>query len=57
MVEYVAHEFRSPLNNIVNYGLSIQGQIYDETYKEYIQPIIYNSSALLKLVNDLLDVS
>lgn len=56
IVSFVSHEFRTPLNCIINMleHISIETGLH---LKEYIQPAIISSKFLLNLVNDLLDTA
>lgn len=57
-ISFLAHEFRTPLNCIVNMLQLLENLIDDEVHvKTYIYPAIASSLFLLNLVNDLLDIA
>ena len=57
-ISFVAHEFRTPLNCIVNMLQLLENLVDDEiNVKNYIYPAIASSLFLLNLVNDLLDIA
>jgi signal transduction histidine kinase len=60
----ISHELRTPLNAIIGFSEAIQGKIFGEIhgpgadrYDGYVDDIHYSSQHLLKLINDLLDLS
>jgi signal transduction histidine kinase len=54
----MSHEIRTPLNSIVGFSnLLCDGDVSPEEAKEYKDIILNNSSSLLKLINDILDIS
>ena len=54
----MSHEIRTPLNSIVGFSnLLCEGDLSPEESQEYKQIIINNSTSLLKLINDILDIS
>ncbi|MEL4304819.1 ATP-binding protein [Methanococcoides sp. LMO-2] len=56
----VSHDLRTPLNSIIGFSDLLNLQAYDvltETQKKYLFNISTNSTHLLELVNDLLDLS
>lgn len=55
----MSHEIRTPLNSIVGFAniLAIDEELNSEERLEYIETINKNSDLLLKLVNDILELS
>lgn len=57
----VSHELRTPLNSIIGFAETMQeetfGKLGNRKYKEYSQIITESGQHLLKLINDILDVS
>jgi signal transduction histidine kinase len=57
-VSNMSHEIRTPLNAIIGFSSILIGEIQDrEDLKDYVNIIHQNSDILLKLVNDILDIS
>ena len=57
-ISFLAHEFRTPLNCIVNMLQLLENLIDDDAHvKNYIYPAVASSLFLLNLVNDLLDIA
>lgn len=57
-LETVSHEVRTPLNSIVGFSdMILDGEDVDDAEKEYVNIIVMNSDLMLKLVNDILDLS
>jgi signal transduction histidine kinase len=57
-VSNMSHEIRTPLNAIIGFSSVLIDEIKDrEDLKEYVRIIHQNSDILLKLVNDILDIS
>jgi signal transduction histidine kinase len=57
-VSNMSHEIRTPLNAIIGFSSILIDEIKDrEDLKEYVKIIHQNSDILLKLVNDILDIS
>lgn len=52
-----SHEIRTPINAIQGFAEILKGKIFDRKQTEYLNSIIFSSNSLLKLVNDILDVS
>lgn len=53
----ITHEIRTPLNAIVGFSELLMHENSEEDKKEYMRVIKTNNVALLRLVNDLLDLS
>jgi signal transduction histidine kinase len=60
----ISHELRTPLNAIIGFSEAIQGKIFGDIfgpgadrYDGYVDDIHASSQHLLKLINDLLDLS
>ena len=53
----VGHEIRTPLNSILGFSQILKAQLKDERLKQYIQAITTSGNTLLRLINDLLDLS
>lgn len=55
----MSHEIRTPLNSIVGFAniLAVDEELNSEERQEYIETINKNSDLLLKLVNDILELS
>jgi len=57
----MSHELRTPLNAIIGFSQTFQAQLYGplghEKYDEYATDIANSGEHLLKLINDILDVS
>ncbi|MBT5308708.1 MAG: transporter substrate-binding domain-containing protein [Rhodospirillaceae bacterium] len=57
----MSHELRTPLNAIIGFSDSIGNEMFgpvdNEKYSEYIGDINHSGQHLLKLINDILDVS
>ena len=60
----ISHELRTPLNAIIGFSEAIQGKIFGDIhgpgadrYDDYVDDIHNSSQHLLKLINDLLDLS
>lgn len=55
----MSHEIRTPLNSIVGFSniLAVEEDLTPEEWEEYVDTINKNSELLLKLVNDILELS
>ncbi len=54
----VSHEIRTPLNAVIGFAeLLAAGDVAEKQQMEYLQAISYSASALLQLINDVLDLS
>ena len=57
-ISNMSHEIRTPLNAIVGFSTILQEETkQNKNIKEYVNIISYNSDLLLKLINDILDLS
>ncbi len=57
-ISNTSHEIRTPLNGIVGFSqLLIEDEASDETRQMYIDQINHNSDLLLKIINNILEVS
>ena len=53
----MSHEIRTPMNSIIGFSeLAMDDEISPKT-KEYLRKIMVNSTGLLQIINDLLDIS
>lgn len=57
----MSHELRTPLNAIIGFSNAIQEEVFgslgSQKYQEYVNDIHHSGQHLLKLINDILDVS
>ncbi|OUS28371.1 hypothetical protein A9Q99_12680 [Gammaproteobacteria bacterium 45_16_T64] len=54
----MSHEIRTPLAAIIGYSESLQEGVFDKSLKkEYIDTVMGNSQNLLKIINNILDIS
>lgn len=53
----MSHEIRTPLNAIVGFSQLLQMSLEDEEREEYIKIINTNNDLLLRIINDILDLS
>ncbi len=53
----MSHEIRTPMNAIMGFGEILQSIIIDGKQKEYLNAISQSSRSLLRLINDILDIS
>lgn len=57
-ISNMSHEIRTPLNAIVGFSTILEEEIKENLdLKEYVNIISHNSDLLLKLINDILDLS
>lgn len=56
-ISFVSHEFRTPLNCIINMLQALQPNLDKKLINNYIIPSLISSKFLLNLVNDLLDIA
>ncbi len=53
----MSHEIRTPMNAVLGYTELLNSMITDETQKDFINSIESSGKSLLKLINDILDLS
>jgi PAS domain S-box-containing protein len=53
----MSHEIRTPMNAVLGYTELLNSTSLDQTQLEYIKSIISSGKSLLKLINDILDLS
>ena len=53
----MSHEIRTPLNLILGFSQTLENDIEDPTHREYLSSIRSSGRTLLKLLNDVLDLS
>jgi two-component system sensor histidine kinase EvgS len=53
----MSHEIRTPMNAIMGFGEILQSIITDDKQKEYLNAISQSGRSLLRLINDILDIS
>jgi signal transduction histidine kinase len=53
----MSHELRTPLNAIIGFGQLLEMDGLDETQREYVDRILNGGQHLLKLINEVLDIS
>lgn len=53
----IGHEIRTPLNAILGFSQILKAQLGDERLQQYIHAITTSGNTLLRLINDLLDLS
>lgn len=53
----MSHEIRTPMNAIIGFSEILSRKIYDESLKSYLNNILSSGTTLLKLINDILDIS
>ena len=53
----MSHELRTPMNAILGFGQLLLPEMETEEHKEYMQEIIIAGNHLLKLINEVLDLS
>ncbi len=53
----ISHEIRTPLNAIIGFGELLSAMKLDEKQRTYVDPIKTAGRSLLRLLNDLLDLS
>ena len=53
----MSHEIRTPMNAIIGFAELLEERVEDPNDKEYVSIILDNGKTLLKLINDVLDLS
>lgn len=56
-VSNISHELRTPLTAIIGHSEIINNKVHDQEISSHIHSIESNSKALLRLINDILDLS
>ncbi len=53
----MSHEIRTPMNSVMGFSQLLAKQINDPTQKDYLDSILRGGQALLRIINDILDLS
>lgn len=53
----ISHEIRTPMNAVIGFSELLSARVKDSKSKSYVSSIKSSANALLKLINDLLDIS
>lgn len=53
----MGHEIRTPMNAILGFGELLDGEVKTEQEKRYVQAILAGGRSLLRIINDILDIS
>lgn len=53
----ISHEIRTPLNVIIGFTDLLDNSLMDPTYKDYLESIKASSNSIVRLVDDILDIS
>jgi signal transduction histidine kinase len=53
----MSHEIRTPMNAILGFSDLLSGQLHDPKQREYLHSIRVSAELLLRLINDILDMS
>jgi len=53
----MSHEIRTPMNAILGFTEILEGRINDEEQKEYLSAVSSSGKSLLRIINDILDLS
>lgn len=53
----MSHEIRTPLNSILGFTQLLNEELKDEKHKSYLEAIFSSGKNLLRLINDILDLS
>jgi len=54
---HMSHEIRTPMNAILGYTELLQDKIQDKELRDYIESVTISGKTLLRLINDVLDLS
>ncbi len=57
LIANVSHEVRTPMNGVLGMARLLQGTDLDDGQRETLETVISSAEALLRIVNDLLDIS
>ncbi|RXK06802.1 hypothetical protein CRV07_05060 [Halarcobacter ebronensis] len=53
----MSHEIRTPMNSVIGFAEILDKEIKDPVHKEYLDSIKKGGSSLLRIINDILDLS
>ncbi|MBS0657298.1 MAG: tetratricopeptide repeat protein [Verrucomicrobia bacterium] len=53
----MSHEIRTPMNSILGFSELLEGRVEDDEQREYLEAISSSGKTLLRLINDILDLS
>ncbi len=53
----MSHEIRTPMNAVLGFTEILISEVTDENHQEYLSAILSSGNTLLKLINDILDLS
>ena len=53
----MSHEIRTPMNSVIGFTEILDKEIKDPIHKEYLNSIKKGGNALLRIINDILDLS
>jgi len=53
----MSHEIRTPLNSVIGFSHLLNSLVEDRTQKQYLNAIVTSGQSLLRLINDILDLS
>ena len=53
----MSHEIRTPMNAILGFSEILANKVQDSRHREYVQAIYSSGKSLLRLINDILDLS
>ncbi|PCJ16147.1 MAG: hypothetical protein COB02_17060 [Candidatus Cloacimonadota bacterium] len=53
----MSHEIRTPMNAILGFSELLSGEIKNKVHKNYLKIILNSGRSLLKIINDILDLS
>jgi PAS domain S-box-containing protein len=53
----MSHEIRTPMNAIIGFSDILYNRLTNETHKSFVEKILISGNNLLKLINDILDLS
>ena len=53
----MSHEIRTPMNAMLGFSELLEAEVDDPTHRRYVETILSSGRALLRLINDILDLS
>ena len=56
-IQNISHEVRTPMNSILGYTELLDKRISEKKSKEFLEAVSYNGKQLLRLIDDIIDVS